>query len=127
MERATLAYDSKCGPCSRFRGLVEFLDARRALRFSSLGSAERSGLLDSVNPARRYDSFHLVLPGGVVLSGAEALPSLLGLLPAGRLTRRLASADWVRDSLTFAYSILSRLHERSACARASLVSPGSRN
>ncbi len=116
LEKSVLVYDAGCGPCTRFKQLVEFLDARGALAFLSLADADAEGMPDDVSPSRRHRSFHLVSPGGGVLSGAEALPTLISLLPAGRVTARfiVAAPGGVR-ALEFGYSALSRLHDAGRC------------
>ena len=113
-----LAFDSNCGPCSRFKSVVELLDIRRRISFVSLESAEGSGLLDSITPCSRYASFHFIRfepgpRGGTNLwSGAEGVTALLRvLLPWGRVTSRAIEAlPAGRASIRFAYSAVSRLH-----------------
>jgi len=114
--RCILVYDADCGPCSQFKAVVGFLDLGRRLDYLSIASAEGSGLLDGVPPARRHSSFHLVQPGRRTVSGAEAIPSLVGFLPAGGLVSKiLVSAPGVPGIVSFAYAAASRLHGRGAC------------
>ncbi len=112
-----LAYDASCGPCTRFKALVEFLDARKRLRFVPLETADRSGLLASVAPDSRYASFHLIRPAGAaghaeVRSGSEALPPLFrSLCLWGRgISRFVDTVPGGMAAVSFAYSTLSRLH-----------------
>ncbi len=117
MEKHTLVYDAGCGPCTRFRRAVDFLDAHNGLEYSPLIDADRNGLLESVSPSRRHRSFHLVSPGGEVLSGANAIPRLIGLLPAGSLVLKLVvSAPLGYKSIAFVYSTFSRLHDAGSCS-----------
>jgi len=110
-----LAYDADCGPCSKFRAVVGFLDARRHIDFVDIEDADRSGLLDGVPQARRYASFHIVARHGIaagtngVASGSSAILHLVWALspPASRLVRRVSSLE---AALRFGYSALSRLH-----------------
>ncbi len=116
MNRYTLVYDSGCGPCARFRSCVEFLDVGRRICYLGLDDADRTGRLDRVPPARRHRSFHLVSAEGRTWSGAEALPPLAELLPAGKLlSSALAGCPPVTFLANFAYSALSRLHDSASC------------
>jgi len=112
-----LAYDAGCGACSRFKAVVEFLDARGTIEFLSLGQAEELGALEPIDSSRRYRSFHLIAPGLGVLSGADALlPLACMLLPMGGIvTRVLEAFPGCRRAISFGYSTLSRLHGAGAC------------
>jgi predicted DCC family thiol-disulfide oxidoreductase YuxK len=112
-----LAYDAACGPCSQFKALVDFLDARGVIEFASLRQAEEDGVLESVDPSTRYASFHLVPPGQRALSGAEAiLPLVRLLIPGGRSASRILEAiPGCGRAISFGYSTLSRLHGTGAC------------
>ena len=115
---ALLAYDDACGPCSRFRGVVGLLDARRSIGFVSLGLADESGALSAVEPAARYGSFHLVV-GGRTSSGADAvIPLLALLLPAGgRVSGALDRLPGSRRAISWGYRTLARFHGTGACSR----------
>ena len=116
MDRYVLAYDTDCGPCTRFKQGIDFLDARRVIDFMSMDQAEESGLLDGVLETRRHRSFHLILPNKRVESGAEALPTLMGLFPSGSVISKIVeSAPGGLSMLAFVYSIASRLHEDGSC------------
>ena len=119
-----LAYDASCGPCSRFKAVVEFLDARKRVRFVSLEAADRSGLLANVAPGSRYSSFHLILRSSPARhsdpkSGSEALPSLLrSLSPWGSVvSRAIETVPGGMKAASFAYSTLSRLHQSCSVRR----------
>jgi len=116
-----LVYDSHCGPCTRFRNVVEFLDTKGRIGFLSLVQADSDGLLDSIQAARRHRSFHLIAPDGTVASGAAALPPLVGLLPAGRTFERMMELSLpVSLATRILYSTFSRLHDSGSCT----YSPG---
>lgn len=113
----TLVYDSDCGPCRRFKDAVAFLDGRRRMEYVGLHAAERRGLLERVGPPLRRRSFHLIGPDGKALSGAEALPKLIALLPGGRpVALALKRCPPASRSATLAYSVFSRLHDSGACS-----------
>ncbi len=123
MGRYVLAYDSDCGPCTRFRRAVGFLDTRHRIGFVPLDRADREGLLERVPAEMRHRSFHLVLPDQEALSGARALPELIRLLPAGTfLSRLIVGAPLGYQSMAFVYSVFARLHDTGSCSY-----PGSRD
>ncbi|MDA4115784.1 MAG: DUF393 domain-containing protein [Thaumarchaeota archaeon] len=116
-ERYVLAYDDSCGPCSSFKAIVGFLDARRRIEFVPLEKAAESELLQGIPPAARLASFHLVAPSSGagwkgVVSGQEAVLPLLRLLsPSGAVSSNvLARIPRLQAALAFSYSALSRLH-----------------
>ncbi|MGH9918430.1 MAG: DCC1-like thiol-disulfide oxidoreductase family protein [Nitrososphaerales archaeon] len=115
-----LAYDAACGPCSRFKVVVDFLDARGLIDFVSLRQADEAGALESVAPSLRYDSFHLIAPGRPALSGADALLPLVGmLLPGGgAFSKVLQSVPGCGRAISLVYSTISRLHYTGACGTA---------
>ena len=116
--RYSLVYDSDCGPCTTFREVVGFLDARKAISFEGLAEADARGALDSLPAPARLVSFHLVSPDGIVTSGAQALPELAALLPGGRFTSRALENRALGRASRFAYSALSRLHGVGSCSPA---------
>jgi predicted DCC family thiol-disulfide oxidoreductase YuxK len=112
-----LLYDADCGPCTRFKNSVKFLDASRRIESIPLTEGDRKGLLERVPPSLRHRSFHLVSPDGAVLSGAKALPQLLALLPAGRIASRLiVGAPGGVSTMAFVYTVFSRLHSTGSCS-----------
>ena len=115
--KALIAYDDSCGPCSRFKAVVEFLDASRGIAFVSLEAADESGLLGGLAPGSRYASFHLLRPSGAwpeadVRSGSEAILPLMRLLPPWGLwvSRMVEAMPGGVSGVSFAYATLSRLH-----------------
>ena len=118
MQEYLIAYDTACGPCEAFRRAVALVDSGRAFRFLPLGEAEASGILDSVAPAMRYRSFHMVDRAGKVQSGGAAVPSLMKVLYPGRMVpAMLVGSPGGRRLLASAYSTLSRLHQPGTCRR----------
>jgi predicted DCC family thiol-disulfide oxidoreductase YuxK len=116
VDRYVLVHDADCGPCTRFKQGVDFLDLHGMIGFVSIDRTQESGLLDGVPEARRHRSFHLILPNKRVESGAEALPTLMGLLPSGSaISTIVKSAPGGLTMLAFVYSIASRLHEVGSC------------
>ena len=116
MSRLVLAYDADCGPCTRFKRLVEFIDTKNQVDFIPLIEADESGLLDEIPRSERHASFHLVQPGGEVLNGAAAIPSLIKILPLGKaIAKVITSAPGGPRSISFVYAGFSRLHDRGSC------------
>jgi len=112
-----LAYDAGCGPCTRFRRLVEFFDARRRMTYISLSEADSEGMLDGVRPSLRHGSFHLLLPDGHAMSGAAAIPTLVSLLPGGGIASgAMVSVPGGTRLVGFVYDVLSRLHDKGSCS-----------
>lgn len=112
----TLVYDSGCGPCTRFKGAVSFLDPRHQMRYLGIDEAESQGVLAGVPEPRRRSSFHLVSGNGTALSGSGALSTLASQLPGGLFaSAAMRSVPPVSGTFRFAYSVLSRLHEKGSC------------
>ncbi len=113
-----LAYDADCGPCSGFKSVVGFLDARRQIEFVSLEAADKSGLLAGIAPDSRFASFHLMsshefgVTDGSRWSGPEAILPLMRLLsPWGLVLSRVVEAvPGGVKAVSFVYSTFSRLH-----------------
>ena len=80
-----LVYDANCGPCTRFRRIVEILDKYEGIDFISLTNTDQAGLLDKIPVHQRYKSFHLIFPKGDAKSGSEALLELIAILPGGKI------------------------------------------
>lgn len=116
MEHHLLVYDADCGPCSKFKGSVDWLNIYNRLHFISLTDADNKGLLNSIPRWRRHKSFHLISPGDKISSGANAIPVLLTLLPLGGFASSLILRfPPGRQIVNFVYSTLSRLHDTGSC------------
>lgn len=117
MEKHVLVYDKDCGNCTRFKRIVNTLDAHKRLDYLSLTEADERGLLDQVPRSRRHRSFHLVYPGGRIISGSSAVPELISLLPSGRVTSfMICQAPGGRRIVNLIYSMFSRLHDSGSCS-----------
>jgi predicted DCC family thiol-disulfide oxidoreductase YuxK len=111
-----LAYDVDCGPCTRFKRIVELLDARHRIDFLSLHKADKLGLLKGIPRPMRYTSFHLICQDGEILSGADGLVRLVAILPLGNQISKLIAltpgGEWMIKLL---YKTFSRLHNSPTC------------
>jgi predicted DCC family thiol-disulfide oxidoreductase YuxK len=112
-----LAYDADCGPCTRFRNAVDFLDRYERIDFISLVKADKNALLVNIPTDLRYKSFHLILPNGNIKSGAEGLLELIRILPAGRIVYPVINYfPGGKHIVRFVYRRLSKLHDGASCA-----------
>ena len=112
-----LAYDADCGPCTRFRHIVDILDKYERIDFISLTKADQEGLLDKIPVEERYKSFHLILPKGETKSGCEAVLELIAILPGGMIISPIIiNFPGGKKSVCFIYKIFSRLHDRGSCS-----------
>jgi len=97
--------------------MVDLLDTRNRIEFLGLVEADEDGILDTIAPARRHRSFHLIAPDGTMSSGATALPLLVGLLPAGRTFERIMELSFpVGLAARVIYSTFSRRHDSGSCS-----------
>ncbi len=99
-------WDRDCGFCAWTLALVLRADRHRILVTRTIQEADADGLLDAIEPARRYASWHVVDADGRITSGGRAVTVALGLLPTGRplavVTRALPKLTerayrWVAD------------------------------
>jgi predicted DCC family thiol-disulfide oxidoreductase YuxK len=112
-----LAYDANCGPCTKFKRIVDILDKYERIDFISLTKADQEGLLGSIPVRQRYKSFHLISPKGEPKSGSEALLELIIILPGGRIISPLINYfPGGKRAVGFIYNRFSRLHDRGSCS-----------
>ena len=116
----SLLYDDDCGFCKLCVRTLLKLDRNGRLRPVSIQSDEGQRLLTEVPAEQHLDSFHLVTPGGKVLSAGEAAESLARLLPGGSVpARAFARYPGQTESV---YRWIAR--NRSTFGRLGLRSPG---
>jgi predicted DCC family thiol-disulfide oxidoreductase YuxK len=84
-------YDADCGFCKCMMAVVLACDRRRRVRPVAIQSPFGQQLLHGLPPVQQLASWHLVTPDGERASGGAAIPILLGILPAGRVTEPIAS------------------------------------
>lgn len=80
MKKRLVLYDAECGQCKLFALVVRAVDRGKRISLSPIADAEVSGLLGSVPEEERHRSFHVVLEGGRIVSGGEAVGELAGTL-----------------------------------------------
>ena len=125
--RFALVYDSGCGTCTRFRRIVEFLDANNKLDYVPLIEADELGMLSAIPLPRRHRSFHLVASDGDILSGSEAVPRLIELLPSGRLLAAFLTSPIGNRVIRLIYTNVSRLHDSGSCTYHETTEGANRN
>ena len=112
-----LAYDANCGPCTRFRRVVDILDKYEKIDFISLTKAGQEGLLDKIPVHQRYKSFHLISPKGEAKSGSEALIELILILPGAKIISPIINYfPGGKKVVRFIYKRFSRLHDKGLCS-----------
>ena len=112
-----LAYDANCGPCTRFKRVVDILDKYEKIDFISLTKADQEGLLDKILVHQRYKSFHLIFPKGETKSGSEALLELILILPGGKIISPIINYfPGGKKVVRFIYKRFSRLHDKGSCS-----------
>ncbi|MGC1933267.1 MAG: DCC1-like thiol-disulfide oxidoreductase family protein [Candidatus Nitrosopolaris sp.] len=111
-----LAYDANCGPCTRFKRVVDILDKYEKIDFISLTKADQEGLLDKIPVHQRYKSFHLLFPKGETKSGSEALLELIVILAGGKIISPIINYfPGGKKVVRFIYRRFSRLHDKGSC------------
>jgi predicted DCC family thiol-disulfide oxidoreductase YuxK len=83
-----ILYDSDCGFCMLCLRAVLNLDRDERLLPVAIQSEEGERLLTEVPENERLASWHLVTPGGTVISAGAAAEPLARLLPAGGVPAR---------------------------------------
>ena len=83
-----LLYDADCGFCRFSAKTMLRLDDDQRLRAVAIQSEEGERLLTEVPVELRLQTFHLVTPGGTVLSGPDAAAPLARLLRGGHVPSR---------------------------------------
>jgi predicted DCC family thiol-disulfide oxidoreductase YuxK len=112
-----LAYDANCGPCTKFKRIVDILDKYEIIDFISLTKADQEGLLAKIPVHKRYKSFHLIFPKGDAKSGSEALLELIAILPGGKIISPIINYfPGGKKAVGFIYKRFSRLHDRGSCS-----------
>ena len=111
----SLVYDGDCGICTSFKDAVAFLDHSRRIRSVTLEAAEDSGALENVPRRLRRASFHLITPTGIVVSGADAIPTLAAELPLGILSRRALGVPPIAKFVRTLYEAFVSIHDSSSC------------
>jgi predicted DCC family thiol-disulfide oxidoreductase YuxK len=112
-----LAYDANCGPCTKFKCIVDILDKYERIDFISLIKADQEGLLDKIPVHQRYKSFHLIFTKGDTKSGSEALLELIVILPGGKIISPIINYfPGGKKAVGFIYKRFSRLHDKGSCS-----------
>ena len=79
----TLIYDGACGICQQAVHILKRWDREHILQYVPFQDGAAVARFGIALPALAA-AMHLILPGGRVYHGADALPELLGLFPGKR-------------------------------------------
>src|SRR2546426_6629739 len=109
-----LLYDRDCGICSALSRWIRAVDIRRRIRLQSIQSGR--ALLRGIPEDRMLDAWHMVAPNGLVTTGGDAVPTLVGAFPIGAGFGRLlrGSSGLMRQVHRF-YAFLTRFRDRLVC------------
>ncbi|MDQ6731558.1 MAG: DCC1-like thiol-disulfide oxidoreductase family protein [Actinomycetota bacterium] len=83
--RHTVIYDADCGFCRWCLGLLVRADRGHRLRPLALGTPEADRRLAPMPRHEQFASWHLIDPSGRLTSAGAGLPTVLRLMPGGRL------------------------------------------
>jgi len=115
---AVLIYDGECAVC---RASALWL-MRRALAGGATDleivpcrSSLRAERFPQVSERACMEAMQLVLPGGTVLAGADAVPEILERIPRWRWLRRLFDLPAARPLARRAYAWIARNRMRLSC------------
>ncbi|HXT84990.1 MAG TPA: DCC1-like thiol-disulfide oxidoreductase family protein [Verrucomicrobiae bacterium] len=116
MQKYLIAYDIDCGPCNKFKKLVDTLDLYNNIDFVSIFEADSKGLLKSIPPSKKYESFHLIFPTGKTESGSDAIIDLISIFPLGQpISKIIRILPANQNVIRYIYYLFSRLRDYSSC------------
>src|SRR2546422_9246948 len=109
-----LLYDRDCGICSALSRWIRAADIRRRIRFQSIQSGR--ALLKGIPEDRMLDAWHMVAPDGLVTTGGDAVPTLVGAFPIGAgFGRLLRGSSGLMRQVHRLYAFLTRFRDRLVC------------
>src|SRR3989441_4819329 len=109
-----LLYDRDCGICSALSRWIRAVDIRRRIRFQSIQSGR--ALLKGIPEDRMLDAWHMVAPNGLVTTGGDAVPTLVGAFPIGAgFGRLLRGSSGLMREVHRLYAFLTRFLDRLVC------------
>ncbi len=110
MKPAILLYDDQCTTCINCMRFLTGVAGKR-VQAMALKNPEAVRLTVNMSYERLMGSFHLVLGHGQVVSGAEAIPWVIRLLPGGKLPA------WILRRAPGAHFLLKHVYEWMARGR----------
>ncbi len=116
MQKYLIAYDIDCGPCNKFKNLVDILDRYNSIDFISIFEADSKGLLKSIPSSKKYESFHLIFPTGKIESGSDAIIDLINIFPLGHyISKIIMMLPANHNIIKYIYYLFSSLRNYSSC------------
>jgi len=109
-----LLFDRDCGICTAFGRWIHAVDVRHRIRFQTIQSSRE--LLREIPDGQVLDAFHIVPPNGDILTGGDAVPTVIEALPMGAgLGRVLRGSDVLMAQVHAFYGFLTRFREQLVC------------
>jgi len=109
-----LLFDRDCGICTAFGRWIHAVDVRHRIRLQTIQSSRE--LLREIPDGQVLDAFHIVSPDGDILTGGDAVPTVIEALPMGAgLGRVLRDSDVLMAQVHGFYRFLTRFRERLVC------------
>lgn len=84
-----LIYDWNCELCVNLMKFIKTLDRANDIVFVPFDDSLAKELAKNLSEEALSGNFHFVLPSGVLYSGDEAIPYVMGALPGGKLPQWL--------------------------------------
>ena len=113
--QATLIYDGECGFCRRCVEWILRRDSGGHFAFLPLQDPQVAARWPEIEPARLSEAMHLILPGGRVLAGADAVQEILRRLPRWRRWAWIFSLPGGRGISARLYALVARNRHRLGC------------
>jgi predicted DCC family thiol-disulfide oxidoreductase YuxK len=113
--RAALIFDGACGFCRRAAEALRRRDPGGLIELVPLQDPAVAARWPELAPEALDRAMHLVLPGGRVLAGADALPEILRRLPRWRRTAWVFSLPGSLFLARRAYALIARNRHRLGC------------
>ena len=105
---ATLIYDGECPLCKKAVAWVQKHARPQTLEYLTCQSPERAQRFPTMAEAQCMEAMQLVMPGGAVYSGDEALPVLLSMLRRWRWLAHLFRLPGITLVSPAAYRLVAR-------------------
>lgn len=113
--RAALIFDGDCGFCRRIVTALSRRDAQGSLELVPLQDPSVASRWPRLAPEALGRAMHLVLPGGRVLVGADAVPEIMKRLPRWRRAAWLLSIPGALPLARRLYILIARNRHRLGC------------
>jgi predicted DCC family thiol-disulfide oxidoreductase YuxK len=118
-----LLYDDDCRVCSAFARTVAILAPGRSIRAQSIQAS--TPILAGMSGEEALAAAHLLAPDGILRTGPEVIPAILGALLANpKVEQRWNASPQARRASTRTYRLLVELRGRLSCVSGARASAG---